>query len=89
MRIEIDVPEGTADADDLKRRESLRACELAAQGTLLRLWRIPGRWANWGLWSARDEPELLAALDSLPLRPFIRLFVQPLEGHPNDPGLAS
>lgn len=69
----------------LRDREARRAEELAAQGILLRLWRVPGKWANWGLWSALDEGELHEALDSLPLRPFMNVTVHPLVEHPSDP----
>jgi muconolactone delta-isomerase len=86
VNIELEVPEDEADVDDLKRREAVRAAELAKAGTLLRLWRVPGRWANWGLWSAPTEADLHAALDLLPLRPYMQLTVHELQVHPSDPG---
>lgn len=69
----------------LREAEAARASELANSGVLLRLWREPGRWANWGLWAARNEADLEAALGSLPLRPYMGVTVHPLEAHPNDP----
>jgi muconolactone delta-isomerase len=69
----------------LRQAEAARASELADAGVLLRLWREPGRWANWGLWAARDEPGLQAALGSLPLRPYMDVTVHPLDAHPSDP----
>ena len=45
------------DPDEFARltvAEHERARQLAAEGTLKRLWRIPGRRANWGLWEAPD-----------------------------------
>jgi 2-oxoglutarate dehydrogenase E2 component (dihydrolipoamide succinyltransferase) len=71
--------------DDLRRREAVRARELAAEGYVVRLWRVPGEWANWGLWDATDEDELAQALDSLPLRPFLQVEILRLEHHPSDP----
>jgi muconolactone D-isomerase len=87
VRIEVRWPPD----GDPKRKEALveaesrRAKELAAEGTILRLWRIPGRWANWGLWSAADATALHAAIASLPLFPWLDADVHPLGAHPNDP----
>jgi muconolactone D-isomerase len=67
--------------------EHARARELAAAGTLQRLWRIPGQRANWGIWHASDATELHAALSSLPMFPYLIATVHPLASHPNDPAL--
>jgi muconolactone D-isomerase len=87
VRIEIELPADLADerAQELTRRESERARELASAGVLLRLWRVPGRRANIGLWSAPDATELHSALTSLPLFPYMRIEVEPLARHPSDP----
>ena len=86
------VPEGTTDEEiaDMRARESARARELAAQGSLLRLWRpplAPGEWRTWGLYSAPDEQELETVLASMPLRAWRKDTVTPLTEHPNDPAL--
>lgn len=65
--------------------ERARAAELAAQRTLVRLWRRPGRRANVGLWRAPDATELHVALVSLPYFPWLEIDVWPLADHPNDP----
>jgi muconolactone D-isomerase len=65
--------------------EGVRARELAAAGTLKRLWRIPGQRANWGIWHAADATELHVALSSLPMFPHLIATVHPLAVHPNDP----
>ncbi|WZH53726.1 MAG: muconolactone Delta-isomerase family protein [Nocardioides alkalitolerans] len=73
--------------DRLRAAEALRAAELAATGTLLRVWRpAGGGWRNVGLWTAGDEGELRATLATLPFAPYLRIEVEPLETHPNDPG---
>lgn len=89
VRISIATPEAmpTPEIDDLRRQEAVRATELATAGLLVRLWRVPGEWANWGLWNAVDETALTEALGSLPLRPFMEIEVLPLDPHPSDPGL--
>src|SRR5213593_4141141 len=56
VRIEVDWPPDV-DPDEFARltsAERARARELGAEGRIRRLWRIPGRWANWGIWEAED-----------------------------------
>lgn len=65
--------------------EGVRARELATAGTIRRLWRIPGRWANVGVWEADDATALHEALSSLPLYSWLDIDVQPLARHPSDP----
>jgi muconolactone D-isomerase len=65
--------------------ERVRASELAAEGRIRRLWRIPGRRANWGVWEADDATALDAVLASLPMFPYLDIEVHPLGQHPSDP----
>lgn len=69
----------------LTEAEAARARELADAGTLVKLWRIPGQRANWGVWSTPDADALHEALCSLPLWPWAEVTVHPLARHPNDP----
>ena len=86
--VEIEVlwpPHGDqAEKARLMAAEAVRR-ELAAEGALLRLWRVPGRWANIGLWRAGDATALHEALSSLPLFPWLDVRVRPLARHPSDP----
>jgi muconolactone D-isomerase len=87
VHIEVRWP---TDGDPAKLKELLagetaRAQELTAQGRIRRLWRVPGRRANWGLWEAVDATELDLALASLPMFPYCDIEVQPLAQHPRDP----
>ena len=80
-------PDG--DPEEKARRiaaEGIRARELAAQGVIKRVWRIPGQWANWGLWEAPDATAIHDAVMSLPMWPYLEVTVHPLGAHPNDPG---
>lgn len=70
---------------ELVKAESERARELAAQGILRKLWRIPGTVRNVGLWVADDATALHQALTSLPFFPWLVIEVRPLAAHPNDP----
>lgn len=74
-------------AATLIRKEAERSRELAAVGVIRRLWRVPGRRANWGIWVAATIDELHQAIASLPLYPYLTVTVHPLASHPNDPGL--
>ena len=71
---------------DLIAAEGRRAAELIEAGIIRRLWRIPGRWANVGLWEAPDATALHEALVSLPLYPWLDFEVRPVAKHPSDPG---
>lgn len=86
VHIEIGRIEGDEDAQrELLQKEASRAKELATQGVLRSLWRVPGRRANWGIWVADDCDQLHAAISSLPLFPYLTVTVHPLARHPNAP----
>ncbi|MDQ2877168.1 MAG: muconolactone Delta-isomerase family protein, partial [Actinomycetota bacterium] len=63
-----------------------RTRELARQGHLLRLWRLPGEQRALGLWRARDPAEMQAILTTLPLDRWMTVQTTPLTPHPSDPG---
>jgi muconolactone delta-isomerase len=88
--VEIEIkwpPDGDEAAKaQLIEAESRRSRELSRAGRIVRLWRVPGRWANVGLWDATDASELHEAISSLPLYPWMVVSVRPLARHPSDPG---
>jgi muconolactone D-isomerase len=88
VRIEVRWPPtgDPGERDRLIADERRRAGELAAAGHLLRLWRVPGRWANVGIWAVADATALHELLASLPFFPYIDVAVEPLASHPSDPG---
>jgi muconolactone D-isomerase len=84
VEIEIRFP---TDLDEERRRallnaESARGTALAQAGVLRAIWRVPGRSANVGIWSATDATVLHDALVSLPLWPYMNASVTPLARHP-------
>src|SRR5215469_8148576 len=84
----IAVPEGTPEqvVADMAAREAQRAKELAGEGRLLRLWRLPAGGPDaLGLWRASDATQLRAMLESLPLDPWMTEEITPLTSHPSDP----
>lgn len=79
-------PDGDdAERDRLIAAESARAADLARSGVIVRLWRVPGRWANVGVWKATDATALHEAIASLPFFPWLDVKVRPLAAHPSDP----
>jgi muconolactone delta-isomerase len=88
------IPDGTpaAESDERVAGEARRARELAAEGHLLRLWRLPrgaagspGGPGALGLWRARDAAEMAGIIESLPLGSWLTTDVTPLTPHPSDP----
>jgi muconolactone D-isomerase len=94
VEIEISLP---PELGDERRRslldaEAARGSALAQAGVLRALWRVPGRLANCGIWSATDATALHEALASLPLWPYMDVAVTALARHPLSefcPGLAA
>lgn len=80
-----DIDGGGEKEKQLRKQEAQRGRELARQGVMIRLWRVPGRRENWGIWNAEDATQLHEWLASLPLYPYLRITVHPLATHPNDP----
>ena len=87
VNIEVGWPPD-GDPQELARlttAERARGTELAAAGVIRRMWRVPGRRANWGIWEAPDGSALHAAISSLPFFPYLEVDVIPLAAHPTDP----
>ena len=83
VQIQVDFPPDMP-ADqlaDVTAREADRGRELKDAGTIVRIWRIPGRRANVGIWRAETPDELHEALTSLPAFPWIDARVTPLATH--------
>jgi muconolactone delta-isomerase len=83
------VPDGTPDqvVQDTVAAEGRRVMELAAEGHLERIWRLPDE-RTLGLYRAADPAELAEILRSLPLYPWLNVPVTPLTAHPSDPGVS-
>jgi muconolactone delta-isomerase len=87
----VTIPAGTPGpaVEDAEAREAQRAKELAGQGHLLRLWKLPGESRALGLWRARDAAEMQAIVTALPLDPWMTTETTLLSEHPSDPALAT
>lgn len=83
VQIEVSLPPQLEPAERarLVEAERRRGRELKEAGVISRLWRIPGRTANVGLWIAPDPTALHEAIASLPMFPYLRAEVTPLAKH--------
>jgi len=86
VRIEINLPADleAEDREELVAAEAKRGRELIEAGTMVRIWRLPGRRANVGIWSAADADALHAAITTLPMFPYLDVEVTALATHPNE-----
>jgi muconolactone D-isomerase len=75
-----DLPEPRR--SELLEGERIRGLELIEEGKLVRIWRLPGRFANVSLYRVADATELHAAITSLPLWPWMEVHVEALAVHP-------
>lgn len=84
VAIDVHLPDHLSEAEiaSLVAAERVRGRELQADGTIQRIWRIPGRMSNVGIWSAPDATALHTALTSLPLARWVDADVTPLAVHP-------
>lgn len=86
VRFETVMPASmsAAERESVRSSERARARELREAGTLVRLWRVPGRRAVIGLWQADDATALHEAVASLPTFPWIDVTVELLATHPQE-----
>lgn len=84
LRIDVTLPPEMpqADKDKLRERENARAMELVGEGTMVRIWRIVGRVANFSLWEAGSLEALHEKVSSLAMFPYMKIDVTPLINHP-------
>lgn len=84
LRIDVSLPAEMpqADKDHLRERENARAGELIADGSMVRIWRIVGRVANFSVWQAPTLEALHEKISSMPMFPYMKIDVVPLIDHP-------
>jgi muconolactone D-isomerase len=84
VAIDVRLPERPSEDEiaSLVEAERERGAELRKRGTIVRIWRIPGRMSNVGVWSAADATALHEAITSLPLSRWFQVQVTPLAVHP-------
>ncbi|MPZ74355.1 MAG: muconolactone delta-isomerase [Nitriliruptorales bacterium] len=67
--------------EELRAREKRRGLQLRTEGTIQRVWRVPGRVANIGYWQAPDATVLHEKISSLPMFPWLDVTVTALAQH--------
>ena len=84
VTMDVRTPHGLdpAELERLHAQEHDRAAELQRAGRWVHLWRVVGRNANVSIFRVDSPAELHAALESLPLFPFMEVTVTPLCRHP-------
>jgi muconolactone D-isomerase len=84
VTIDVRLPDHLSDeaVAELVAAERVRGKELRDRGTIQRIWRVPGRMRNVGIWEAEDATALHSALTSLPLSRWFEVEVMPLAQHP-------
>ena len=85
VRMGVNIPYGI-DQDRferLKADEKGRAQDLQRAGKWLHLWRVAGCYANISVFDVADDDELHTILSSLPLFPFMDIYVTALARHPS------
>jgi muconolactone D-isomerase len=84
VSIKVEVPQDFPGSsfEQLLVRERVRGQELKAQGSIERIWRVPGTRNNVGIWKAEDASQLHLLLSSLPIFAFMKIEIVPLAVHP-------
>lgn len=67
---------------ELLAAELERGRQLRAEGTIERIWRVPGGLRNVGIWHGADAGALHDAIASLPCYPWLEADVIALAPHP-------
>jgi len=67
----------------LLEKEKAYSQNFQRSGKWIHLWRITGEYANISIFEVSDHEELHRLLIGLPLFPYMKIKVQPLNAHPS------
>jgi muconolactone delta-isomerase len=86
----VAVPTGTSSdvVAETTTREAGRTSELAAEGSLLRLWTLHGHGRVLGHWQASGPDRMRDIVRSLPMADWLAVDTLELTRHPSDPATA-
>jgi len=84
VRMRISLPPDTAPRRraELLDAERTRGLALISEGSIERIWRIPGQQSNVGIWRADSASQLHDKIASLPLFRWMAVDVTALATHP-------
>lgn len=82
VSLTVDLPAVPADQrPQLLEQERAISRGLRAEGTIVRMWRLPGRRASMSVWKATDGTDLDRQLRKFPLLPWMNVDVTALAHH--------
>lgn len=85
VRINVKLPSEWDEKkiEEVYAAEGKRGRQMMNEGKVLRIWRIVGKRANFGVWQADSLEELHENIQSLPLFPCMDVEVTPIIKHPS------
>ncbi|KXZ70462.1 muconolactone Delta-isomerase [Acinetobacter venetianus] len=81
VHIPLDMP--VEKANEIKAIEKAYSQDLQRQGKWRHIWRITGQYANISIFDVENNEELHTILQRLPLYPYMKVEVMPLNRHPS------
>jgi muconolactone D-isomerase len=86
VEIQVALPHDLAEDERARiiEEELERGRQLARDGAIKAIWRLPGQLANVGIWVTEDAAELHELISSLPMYRFSAVHVRALATHPID-----
>ena len=85
VHMEVNIPNSVSEQDGakIKSLEKEYSQNLQKSGKWPHLWRVVGEYANYSIFDVESNDELHATLSGLPLFPYMKIQVTPLDKHPS------
>lgn len=81
VHIPLDMP--IEKANKIKAIEKAYSQDLQRQGKWRHIWRVTGQYSNISIFDVANNEELHNILQGLPLYPYMKIEVMPLNRHPS------
>ncbi|MCO8043399.1 muconolactone Delta-isomerase [Acinetobacter bohemicus] len=85
VRMDVNIPQDmpVEQANEIKAVEKAYSQDLQRQGKWRHIWRISGQYSNISIFDVENNEELHNLLQGLPLYPYMKIEVMPLNRHPS------
>lgn len=85
VRMDVNIPRDlpVEQANEIKAVERAYSQDLQRQGKWRHIWRITGQYSNISIFDVDSNEELHTILQGLPLYPYMKIEVMPLNRHPS------
>ncbi len=85
VRMDVNIPRDlpVEQANGIKAVEKAYSQDLQRQGKWRHIWRITGQYSNISIFDVDSNEELHTILQGLPLYPYMKIEVMPLNRHPS------